>query len=456
MVKYQSNLKGDSEKMFSFMNIARTLLAKLLTFVYSLISVVLGGISIKPVEMPKRPDDFTPVVRFAVCSDVHLNGEKDQAEAKRFAKLINFMYDYSSKQEYKNFDALVLVGDIATTGYPVEYQMINEIIDTNLKKDETKLLTCLGNHEYIAYRDVDASEGTRVFEEQMQRDDKEHAVINGYHFIISSYDEDGKSFTKKSKWIDKELKAAVKDTGDKPVFVFQHPAPFGTIYGSVNWGDPSMPLVFSKYPQVIDFSGHSHYPVNDPRSVWQGTYTAFGCGTLSYYETELDGIAGNFPYDTSQAAQFYIVEADAEGNVSVMPYDLITDQFFSNDYYLTGLADRNYDYAFSKMKARDKKPVFLADTEISTYVNDKGETILTFTGADDNFVTESYKVSVSRGIIPVFSDNFSGKYMYLFEEDCYEVNLGVLKSGKKHKVQIVALNAYAETSKPLTYNFVAE
>ena len=441
--------------MFSFMNIARTLLAKLVTLLYSIISILCGGIFGYTEEMPTRPDDFKPVVRFAVCSDVHLNGEEDQPEAKRLAKLINFMYDYSETQEYKNFDALVMVGDIATTGYPVEYKMINKILDKNVK-DGTKVLTCLGNHEYIAYRDVDASQGTRVFEQEMGRKDCEHAVINGYHFIISSYDEDGKNFRDKAKWINKEIKSAVQDTGDQPVFVFQHPAPFATIYGSINWGDPTMPLVLNMYPQVVDFSGHSHYPVNDPRSIWQGTYTAFGCGTLSYFETELDYIAGNFPYDTHQAAQFYIVEADAEGNVCVMPYDLITDQFFSNSYYLTGLADRNYDYSFAKMKTRDEAPVFSDDTQVGTYVNDKGETVLTFTGADDNFVTESYKVSVSKGIIPVFSDNFSGKYMYLFEEDKYEVNLGQLESGKKYNAQIVALNAFAETSDALRYSFVAE
>jgi len=437
------------------MNVVRTLLAKIVTLLYTVISICCGGVFGLTEEAPVCPDDFEPVVRFAVCSDVHLNGEEDQPEAARFAKLIQFMNEYSAKQEYKNFDALVLVGDVATTGYPKEYEMAKKIINANLKEG-TKLLTCCGNHEYIAYRDVDASEGTRVFEEEMEREDCEHAVINGYHFIISSYDEDGKSFTDKASWINKEVKKAVDDTGDKPVFVFQHPAPFATIYGSINWGDPTIPLVFNLYPQVIDFSGHSHYPINDPRSIWQGTYTALGCGTLSYYETELDYIAGNFPYDTEQAAQFYIVEADAEGNVNIMPYDLITDQFFGNNYYLTDLADRNFDYSYLKMKYRDNKPVFANDTKVDTYVNEKGETILTFTGADDNFITESYKVSVTKGIVPVFSDNFSGKYMYLFEEDKYDVNLGVLESGKTYNAQIVALNAYAEASKPLTYSFVAK
>lgn len=441
--------------MFSFMNFIRTLLAKLIAFLYTFISVFCGGIGFKA-ELPKCPDDFTPVVRFAVCSDVHLNGDENQQEVARFRKLFDTVYDYSETQEYKNFDAVVLVGDIATTGYPVEYEMAKKVLNEKVREG-TKVLTCCGNHEYIAYRDVDASEGTRVFEQEMEREDCEHAVINGYHFIISSYDETGRTFVEKSKWIDKEISKAIDDTGDKPVFVFQHPAPFATIYGSINWGDPSIALVFNKYPQVVDFSGHSHYPINDPRSIWQGGYTALGCGTLSYYETELDGIAGNFPYDTSKAAQFYIVEADAEGNVHVMPYDLITDQFFSNDYYLTGLAQRNYDYSYRKMKRRDEKPVFSGEGNISASLNENGETILTFDGAEDNFIVESYKISVAEnGIIPVFSDNFSGKYMYLFMDDTYEVNLGKLDSGKKYTVNIVALNAYAETSAPITYSFTAQ
>lgn len=441
--------------MFSFMNIARTLLAKLIALLYTVISVLLGGIGFAS-ELPECPDDFLPVLRFAVCSDVHLNGEEDQPEAARLRKLFDTVYDYSETQEYKGFDAVVFAGDVSNEGAPAEYDMINTILEEKVREG-TQVLYEMGNHEYIAYRDVDASEGVRVFKEKMNKDDdKEHTVINGYHFIISSYDENGKSFTDKAKWIDKEIKAAVKDTGDKPVFVFQHPAPFATIYGSLSWGDATMPLVLLKYPQVIDFSGHSHYPVNDPRSIWQGGFTALGCGTLSYFETDLDGISGNFPYDVNQAAQFYIVEADAQGNVHIMPYDLITDRFFTNDYYLTDLANRNYEYTYSSMKKRDSRPVFDEDTQVDTHLNEDGETILTFTGASDNFVTESYKVSVSRGIIPVFSDNFSGKYMYLFEEDVYEVNLGKLETGKKYNVQIVALNAYAMTSAPYAYSFIAQ
>ena len=205
----------------------------------------------------------------------------------------------------------------------------------------------------------------------------------------------------------------------------------------------------------MDFSGHSHYPINDPLTIWQGGYTALGCGTLSYFETELDAIAGNFPYETENAAQFYIVEGDKDGNLRIKSYDLITDAFFDNEYYLTGLADKNFDYTYLERKNRDSAPVWPAGTKAETYKNDKGETLLKFTGAEDKYVVESYKLSVTENGIPFFSDNFSGKYMYLYEENQYEVNLGTLTQGKKYSVQIVALNAYAETSSPFTYSFTA-
>ncbi len=440
--------------MFSLVNFARTLLAKIIALLYTIVSVLFNGTAVKT-ELPKCPDDFTPVVRFAVCSDVHLNGDPNQVEAERLKKLFDTVYAYSETQDYKNFDAIAFAGDIATSGNPAEYDVLNDIINEKVKEG-TKVLTCLGNHEFIAYRDYDASIGTRVFEEKMQRKDCEHAVINGYHFIISSYDEDGHSFIKKSQWINSEIKKAVKDTGDKPVFVFQHPAPFATIYGSVIWGDPILPLVYMNYPQVVDFSGHSHYPINDPRSIWQGGYTALGCGTLSSFETELDGFSGNFPYNCDEAAQFYIVEADKDGNVHILPYDLITEQFFNNDYYLTDLANKNYEYTYEKMKLRDESPVFSKDTAVSTYKNDAGETILKFDGAKDNFIVESYKVSVTKGLKLVARDNFTSKYLYLFMEDNYEVNLGVLEEGAKYTAEITALNAFAKTSKPFIYSFVAE
>ena len=45
--------------------------------------------------LPAAPDGFKPVLRFAVTSDVHLDGDPDQAAAKRLAELFADSYAYA-------------------------------------------------------------------------------------------------------------------------------------------------------------------------------------------------------------------------------------------------------------------------------------------------------------------------------------------------------------------------
>ena len=463
--------KGDHLAMISAKNFGRTLLSSLMSAFLTVLSVLTVGT--KPHELPVTPEDFEPVLRFAVCSDVHFEND-NELEAKgeeageeyeeylqkvdvpgqRLAAAIQMAYSYSESYDgYKGLDAFAVAGDFTNKGAPEQYEAFNKTCKENLRAG-TQRIVCSGNHEYYMYRIKDRAEGARDFEKYIGSLNS-HYVINGYHFISVSYDDKIETYLKSGVWLKKELDKAVADTGDKPIFVFQHPAPSLTIYGSVRWGDPTISAILSAYPQVVDFSGHSHYPINDPRSIWQGTFTALGCGTLAYFETELDTIAGNFPGDVEQAAQFYIVEADKDGNVRIKAYDLITNQFFV-EYYLTGLAQKNYPYSYQNLKRLDTAPVFEDGGNMKTSLNGNGETILSFDSAKDRFVTESYKLTVSQGLKKVFEDNFSGKYMYLFEDDRYEINLGKLESGKKYTVTLYALNAFAKPSRLQRYSFTAE
>ena len=49
---------------------------------------------------------------------------------------------------------------------------------------------------------------------------------------------------------------------------------------------PEFAEILKNYPQVVDFSGHSHVPINDPRSIHQKHFTALGTGSLSYFELD--------------------------------------------------------------------------------------------------------------------------------------------------------------------------
>ncbi len=101
----------------------------------------------------------------------------------------------------------------------------------------------------------------------------------------------------------------------------QHMAISNTVVGSENWGVANLTDTLSKYPQVIDFSGHSHFPMKDPRSIYQGAFTALGDGTMFYYELGINGLqaTGFYPIDefgdysrsaanSISGAEFYIVE----------------------------------------------------------------------------------------------------------------------------------------------------
>src|SRR5699024_10874739 len=110
-------------------------------------------------------------------------------------------------------------------------------------------------------------------------------VVNGYHFIVlgtENFITAGTFYKSQINWLAKQLEIAHEDDPQKPIFVFHHQPIKGTIYGS-EWGFNLNKNLFydtlSKYPQVISFSGHTHYPLEDPRIIHQKDFTSIGAST---------------------------------------------------------------------------------------------------------------------------------------------------------------------------------
>ncbi len=398
--------------------------------------------------LPQAPGDFTPVVRFAVTSDVHLNGDPEQAAAHRLADLLGDSYAYASGEKYKSLDALVVVGDFATTGSDEEYNLFNSIIEENIRP-ETELITVLGNHEFIKYRDVDASVAYTHYKELINKDVDRHLTINGYHFIACSYSEDGKTFDSKKDWLTENLDSATKENPEKPVFVFQHPHPFATVYGSVNWGDLTVRTVYEKYPQVFDFSGHSHYAASDPRCIWQGAFTAVGTGSLSALMGNLNYISGDEDAP-GESASFWICEADAAGNVRLRLYDAVSHRFFDkNDYYFTGITKKSsHLYTWNNLKSLDTAPQFPGGAKISAQKDDDGNTLLVFPNAECYWGAEDYKITVKSGMNEVFASTVISNYVRADLKEM-SVNIGKIAAGE-YTVSITPYSPYAKAGKTLT------
>ncbi|MBO4500865.1 MAG: metallophosphoesterase, partial [Clostridia bacterium] len=273
-------------------------------------------------DVPETP--FVPVIRFAVASDLHISFTSDSS-AKRFEKLFKTAYAYAEADaEYPSLDAVVLVGDLTNYGRANEFTAVKSIISRNIK-DGTQILSVMGNHELY-------EGGAPVYLEKMDDSLDKHIVINGIHFIGISPDNENGFSASSLKYLRDELeKAASESDPDTPIIVFQHHHIKDTVYVSSEWyaySSSTIMKILEKYPQVIDFSGHSHGPVNNPASIWQGGFTALGTGTLSYFEMTSGMSYGTIPPGADRAAQYYIVEISADNRVKIMPFDILAEDFF--------------------------------------------------------------------------------------------------------------------------------
>ncbi len=396
---------------------------------------------------PKAPGDFKPVLRFAVCSDIHLSGDPSQDAAVRFGNLFDDMYRYSAESSYKKFDAVLVAGDFTGGGDEKEYRMFNAVAKAHIK-DETQLLTILGNHEFINYRDYDASIGYDVFKKFISENTEIHTVINGYHFIGVSYDNDGKKFSGKLDWLRRELTVASSDNPSRPIFVFQHPHPFATVYGSINWGTYEVRKVLKSFPRVVNFSGHSHYAPVDPRSVWQGSFTAVGCGSLSAFMGNLNYIDGDKDAP-GKSGGFRLVEADADGNVRMCLYDIENREFFPRcEYYFTNLASpTKRTYTWHKQKSLDTAPVFPKKAKVTLERDENGAAVLSFPDARGFYDAENYKITVKSGSSKVFSSTVISDYVRT-SRDGVKVLLGNIPDGT-FEIKITAYSPYAKRGETL-------
>ncbi len=401
------------------------------------------------------------VLRFSALSDVHFKVSPEAKEVDRFRRSMAFMYEYSAKQKYPNFDAMLVAGDFSDHGYEEELTLFRKIMDEGIKEG-TETILCMGNHEYIA--------GSRErWERIFERDGNKVYKVKGFSFVALSPERgtcrDG-DYLYALDWFKNEVDKAAKEDPDKPIFTFQHYHITPTVYGSRgedNWGIRDLYETLQEYPRVIDFSGHSHYPITDPRSAWQGNFTAFGTGTLSYFEMGGEGGKySKFPEGYGNAAQMYVVEVRKDNSVVLKPYDLITNTFFDVVYYVQPGKIDSYLYT-DERATKNARPEWADDAKLVADVDEEtGEVRISFPQATCKDVVHSYRVEAT----PLKADGseddefevnpqyFWSEYYFKNQPKTMNVLLGNLPDNANVRVKVVALNPwFTESEKALVVEF---
>lgn len=396
---------------------------------------------------PSAPEDtgeFTPVTRFIVTSDSHITTIGD-VQSSRLEKMIKMGYRIAKKnKEYNSLDAVLIAGDVTDMGTKIAFGSIKAATMPVLKGDTQFLATVSTSHDD---RNL-GKESLALYENIMGQETDFHRVINGFHFIgISASKIEGEHYSDYQKeWLVQELDKAVADDPDKPIFVIQHEHISNTVYGSSDfegWGMPDFAEILKNYPQVVDFSGHSHYPNNDPRSIWQGEYTAVGTGGLYYAEVTVDDVKTVHPQGYRFASTFWVVEVDAQNSIRMRSVDLVSQEYLC-EYILEGPLDRSYTP--EKQKARSTAPAF---DENATLKVKNGKAVFDAAQSTDGmpiFLYRAFAVDADGNRTPV--GKVVPKYYRYNVPDTVKIPLENLPDGD-YTIEVVAENCYGIQSEPL-------
>ena len=304
--------------------------------------------------------DFVPALRFVAISDIHFMTDNDTSSRTtvmptqtadlircntRLASLFTRAYEYAAGQTYDTVDAFMLVGDNTDDGTVKQIEDFFSIVHDNIDSAQSKLLIVNGNHEFYDTGESGGGSNNHGTTDSRLTSKaaasgitncsalKFHTTVNGYHFIgFSPTNNGGRAFSDEiAEWLDEEIATAVAEDPTKPVFVCQHQQVHSTVYGcpgaTATYSQNNIREVLAKYPQVVDFAGHSHSVIDHPNSVWQGEFTALSTGTLAYTESPTNTRGGTHAtghsdpyneYNEKETAEFTIVELDANNRLRLI------------------------------------------------------------------------------------------------------------------------------------------
>lgn len=344
------------------------------------------------------------VITVGIMSDLQL-----PAKAKD-----NNLYAINTKKALEYFksreiDILINAGDIADLSDDSAYSPYKNYLESVFGNNRPVTVQVMGNHDYRNdYGKADTLKKLRERFTDMTGDDPwTHKVVNGYHFLAISPANgsmDGSYGLIKNK-IRAEIDAAVTENPDKPVFIVTHQHPENTVCGSDEWGNEDLTEIFSEYPQIISFSGHSHYSLFDERSIWQGSFTAINTQCVSYVELESGKENGSIPPREEDSPMVLIMEIHPD-KIRITRYNLAKDRNEKDDWIIfLPVNPDNFLYTTEQRIKEAVAPVFPAeavDAGIEPAVlksdNSGKETAgFRFAAATHPDFVHSYKVKFSSG-----------------------------------------------------------
>ena len=436
------------------------------------------------IELSTVFDESSIVLSVAAISDTHI-GNQYGSEAK-FTSALNQLKAKAEEHDADGIDAVMVVGDLVNTANNGQISTYKTLYEQVFDPVKVPMIYTIGNHDMNPNYSWSANTVTQnaVFhtilgdnyfltdQDQTMRKNFEcrHCIVGDYHILAITpngsspviYDANSTS------WLDNQLKAITAADPLRYVIVLTHPMIYDTVYGSDlgnYWYTTSLTDILKNYPQVVTFSGHLHFPINDPRSIWQGDFTSVGCGSTSYMAFEggdYENKSSNTVLkDAGEVSSGHLVQFDVNGNMRITRMDFTRQAEIGKAWetpYPAGDKSHLVKYNHADLKAANKAPVLsTVDVTVGTLTSGKADVNVKFAaGTDDEFV-HHYSVSVKQGVVNVATKNYMTDFYRCPQpsqmKSEWTCTFSALAEGS-YTLSVVAYDSWGAASAPMNKDFV--
>lgn len=447
-----------------------------------------------PRELSPVFDESKIALSLAAISDVHIEGSSD-AYANKFTSALNQLKVKAAESDANGIDGVMVVGDLIQRAEITMAQNFKALYEDVFKPTEVPMIYTIGNHDMnpkydwtpstvaqsVAMANTFGDEYFKTDIDNTMRNNYEarHCVIGGYHILAVTPNGDQPITYSPNviTWLDQQLDAITKTDPNRYVIVLTHPMIYNTIYGSLlgedggvwtstlpnYWATRVLTGVLEKYPQVVSFHGHLHFPINDPRSLWQGKWTALGCGSTRYMAIEPAGWEGisstpTVMNDANNFSQGYLVQFDVNGNMRIVKMDFFNNGTIGEPYvmqYPDAAGANLAKYNNVTRKAANQAPT-MSTIEAKDVKEAETASVTFAAGKDDEFV-HHYIVTLSKaGNVVATKKILADFYLHPKTSEMkssWTVDFGTLSESGQYTVTVVAVDSWDAESAPVSATF---